>query len=903
MPSILPLCRHRGDELRTDEWLCASPKVVALAGTVRAADCRACHCIDHPPVADDFPLLIHADLLGSAGDGAAAAGPAVYEVELRPASLAIVMIAAPRSAATVDRSLASLRRGGFTQPIDVFAEPGTAVAPASGVTIHESSTRLGAWRNWRQSARWLLENSTSPFLLVCEDDIELAEDAALGLQHAIDTLPRDGWGFASLYTPRWNLRNHSPVDGWQAVDLREGGCGSLAYCFTRESLEGLLRRTEPQANAHGDADFMAILTFTALNRHCYFHVPSLCDHTGHGISTLGHSHSDDTAAVGFQAASGLYRPKAAAPRPPSPVCGPVAVSRPPAPASADFSDTTVCVTVLFRFHLVERFLNSVRRHYPEIAIVVADNSFHPEDWGGDEFLRFREIVCRHAARPVLLPFNSGVSATRNAAVAAAETPYVIVCEEDFQFTARTNLERLLRPVRAGLADIVGGLEHYTNPANGWLRACVPAERPPTVQYAADVEFIGAAPLRRLQFSPVDHESRSELAGVVCRRADVIHNFYAASRAAYLKSPCDAAIKVSEHLDHFLRLKRDGARVYYTPEAVVEHHSPDDSADPRFLAARRTAENYHRRFCENWQVDPRPTTDYGSFIPLTSVEYLDRGAPPRKSTARVFLATVVYDDTQLVPHFLRHYAALGVDTILIAAHDSVYKAVAATAQGFPAFVDRVECAHFDCAQKLSFEKELLARHGAGPGDFVIYCDIDEFHEYPAPLAEIMRRMAENDIAAVRGQFVDRLARDGRLASIQSTTDLFSQFPIACRVSRDILQAFDEKIMLCRGWVSINSGHHKSLNASCGPAPVPGNYFVHHFKWTAGLIARLRKRLAQGNVGEDYIRECNALFEICGDDRGFDLGDVQLEVVGNPGRATARLTAPCIHHFSVNSLPTR
>ncbi len=558
MPNFLPLCRHRGGELRPDEWLCASPRIVALGGTVRAADCRACHCIDHPTADADFPLLIYAGLLEADCSGAVgAARPAAIEVELRPASLAIAMIAAPRSTATVDRSLASLRRGGFTQSIDLFAEPGTAVAPASGVTMHENSTRLGGWRNWRQAAGWLLENSTSPFLMVCEDDIELADDAALGLQHAMDTLPHDRWGFASLYTPRWNLRNHTPIDGWQAVDLRQGGWGSLAYCFTRESLEGLLRSTELQANApHGDADVLTIFTFTALKRDCYFHVPSLCCHTGHGISTLGHFHSDETAAVGFQAASGLYRPKAVAPRLPQPACAPVAVSHPPSPSltSADFADTTVCVTVLFRFQLLERFLESVRQHYPDIAIIVADNSFHPHDWGGDEFSRFREIVCRYAARPVLLPFNSGISATRNAAVAAAETPYVVVCEEDFRFTPRTRLEKMLRPIRAGLADIVGGLQHYTNPANGWLRACVSPERPPTVQYAACVEFRGAPPCRRLQFSPVDHDSRAELAGVVCRRADVVHNFYAASRAAYLQSPCDPAMKVCEHLDHFLRLK-------------------------------------------------------------------------------------------------------------------------------------------------------------------------------------------------------------------------------------------------------------------------------------------------------------------------------------------------------------
>ncbi len=59
--------------------------------------------------------------------------------------------------------------------------------------------------------------------------------------------------------------------------------------------------------------------------------------------------------------------------------------------------------------------------------------------------------------------------------------------------------------------------------------------------------------------------------------------------------------------------------------MVEHHTPDGLADPRFMAARLTGHSYHRAFCENWQIDPEGTTDYGGYIPLTLVEYLDRAA--------------------------------------------------------------------------------------------------------------------------------------------------------------------------------------------------------------------------------------------------------------------------------------
>jgi hypothetical protein len=661
MQRELPKCRHRGDEIRRGQWACCSPKLVVLHGSVTAEDCLACRYADRPysPVQPG----VGRSRQPAIGNPFATA-VCRQEVILRPAMLAIAMITAPRSVRTVDASLAAVRRGGFSQTIDIFAEPGVELAPQRDVKVHVNPTRLGAWRNWRQAAQRLLGNTTTPFLMICEDDIQLSADAALGLQHALDTFPHEDWGLASLYTPGWNLRQHVPTAGWQAIDLRAGGWGALAFCFTRDSLTEFLARTAPQSGScKAHADILATVVFGALGRRCYFHLPSLCMHTGDGISTMDHEHDGKTVAVGFEAEGGLYRPAGLATtdtaqqdahgshrRPAgwtsesvsrnrtdseihltvtctSPFSASAGRGNGPAAAVArdvtDFSDATVCVTVLFRFGRLQALLRSIRRFYAKIEIVVADNSFRPADWGNQEFLALRDIVVGHGARSVLLPFDSGISATRNAAVNAARTPYVIVCEEDFEFTRQTDLEKLLRPIRAGQADFVGGLEHYTNPGNGWIRACVPPHLPPMVQYAAHLEFAGSWPRRQLLFRPVDNREMTELSGVICRRADVIHNFYAARRDAYLLGPCDDRIKVCEHLDHFLRLKERGARVYYTPESAVDHYTPGDTVDPRFQQLRYGGANYHQCFCDNWGLDPAGSTDFGLLVGLTPVAFMER----------------------------------------------------------------------------------------------------------------------------------------------------------------------------------------------------------------------------------------------------------------------------------------
>ena len=200
---------------------------------------------------------------------------------------------------------------------------------------------------------------------------------------------------------------------------------------------------------------------------------------------------------------------------------------------------------------------------------------------------------------------------------------MIVCEEDFEFTQRTNLEKLLRlRLRAGRARLCWrGSDTCTHPSNSWI-ARVFRPTSPDGAMCAHVGFVGSWRRRRLVLRPVDSNDMTELSGVICRRSDVIHNFYAARRDAYLLGPCDDRIKVCERLDHFLRLKERGARVYYTPESAVDHYTPGDAVDPRFQQLRCGGANYHQLFCDNWGLHPTGSTDFGLLVGLTPVAFME-----------------------------------------------------------------------------------------------------------------------------------------------------------------------------------------------------------------------------------------------------------------------------------------
>jgi hypothetical protein len=295
-PPPLPACRHRGEQLLPDRWLCFSSRLVLRNGLVSGETCRSrCPYVDHEPDATD-PAWSDAPTVAVDDD---------------PGLIAVGVITAPRPVCTLPQTVSELRRGGFTRPVHVFAEPGSPVPNDAGLVVRRNPTRLGLWGNWREAARRLLADTDAPFLLICEDDVRFAPCAALGLQHAIATLPHDTWGYASLYTPRHNLPDWHGRSGWQEVMVGVGTWGALAWCFTRPSLRAVLESRAVRSHAaHNGTDAVVSLAVKELRRKCYFHVPSLGDHTGEDISTQGHVHGGGQAlGVGFSHAYRGYLPR------------------------------------------------------------------------------------------------------------------------------------------------------------------------------------------------------------------------------------------------------------------------------------------------------------------------------------------------------------------------------------------------------------------------------------------------------------------------------------------------------------------------------------------------------------------------------------------------------------------
>lgn len=241
------------------------------------------------------------------------------------------------------------------------------------------------------------------------------------------------------------------------------------------------------------------------------------------------------------------------------------------------------------------------------------------------------------------------------------------------------------------------------------------------------------------------------------------------------------------------------------------------------------------------------------------------------------------DLALLPHFLRHYLGLGVRPervrLILNAPDRDtpgLREAGAVLDRLGVAGPEVWIAPYTSGTMWEKRRELQDRL-AGPEDWVLSADVDEFHEYPEPLDAFLDRCARLGVTCAQGPMIDRLAPEGRLSPVRETPALAEQFPIEADVMGTIggegthhnrygtvkIMAVRGDVMPSRGGHHPQGGHPVShlYGAPLADLPrivQPGFRLglplrVHHFHWTEQMPHSLRRRLSTPGVspaGQEY-----------------------------------------------------
>ncbi|ODA31440.1 hypothetical protein [Planctopirus hydrillae] len=201
---------------------------------------------------------------------------------------------APREIPTLDATLDSVSRAGFTE-VQLFAEPDTPLpsrknSHRQNVTISQRGTTLGAFPNWYVSLTELvLSQPKAKGYLLLQDDAELAASLVPYLEQIFPECPLPQ-GIYSLYCPAHEARPQTR--GFVAIDPGWQAWGALAYLVSPLTARRLLTdRSILDHRPHGPAAGLKNID-SVVGWWCrragvpYFvHQPSLVRHLGE-TSTL-----------------------------------------------------------------------------------------------------------------------------------------------------------------------------------------------------------------------------------------------------------------------------------------------------------------------------------------------------------------------------------------------------------------------------------------------------------------------------------------------------------------------------------------------------------------------------------------------------------------------------------------
>lgn len=208
-----------------------------------------------------------------------------------------------------------------------------------------------------------------------------------------------------------------------------------------------------------------------------------------------------------------------------------------APEDGDLDTLTALIKTFERPRTVARLIASLRRLYPDLRLLVVDDSRHPRPIPGVEWLT--------------LPFDSGVSAGRSAGLKQVQTPFTLLLDDDFVFYHRTGLRAaLVAMMQYPEIDIMGGtvlqLPHF---------------------HASDYRAAGLYPTAAAPVRPLG--SRIGPFPVY----DKVPNFYIARTERLRLVDWDPQIKRQDHADFFTRARGVLISVYNAELRCLHAQTP------------------------------------------------------------------------------------------------------------------------------------------------------------------------------------------------------------------------------------------------------------------------------------------------------------------------------------------
>lgn len=201
-----------------------------------------------------------------------------------------------------------------------------------------------------------------------------------------------------------------------------------------------------------------------------------------------------------------------------------------------------------RQHAIDRIVRSWNVKYPDLSLIIVDDSTIDMDFSGLLYSNHRIIKTPKC--------DMGISFGRNFGALHCKKEFILFLEDDFVLTEETNLEKMLKLFQ--IDDKVGIVIGTTNAFN---------RRTP---YHGGLISIQNGICYKICNDGIFNSFNS----IKYKYCNLGVNFMIIKKAVLSDVSWDNNLKVAEHLDFYIQLKKSGWKALFTPDVIIEHHHYD-----------------------------------------------------------------------------------------------------------------------------------------------------------------------------------------------------------------------------------------------------------------------------------------------------------------------------------------
>lgn len=300
-------------------------------------------------------------------------------------------------------------------------------------------------------------------------------------------------------------------------------------------------------------------------------------------------------------------------------------------------DISIVVKTFLRPQCLEYFLSSIAS-YQEIYDITFPKVIVIDDSDEDNLNMDLDVVKKFSNKVNICykqyPYNSlGASKGRNVGVSLVDTPYLLLCDDDYIFDPACDVEHCLAILKDNGIDVLGGF--YKN-----------IKKYDDVSYSL-ANWIGFYSEGEIPTLQIFTDYFPDL-----KKCTVLHNFFLARSELFTTVGWDEKLKTNEHNEFFCRLEQKGFMIYFTNKLFIKHLHIDNNEKSydahRISINKPVAENIVSVFVLTRDIILRSTD-----ITLHSIDTYSFQDDSRSSLLKRGIFTFSFFKTRLTVDFSEH----------------------------------------------------------------------------------------------------------------------------------------------------------------------------------------------------------------------------------------------------------